>query len=357
MRIGIATVQVPFVRGGAEALACSLQAALEAAGHVAEIISIPFKWYPAGRIADHMLAARLMQVEESCGQRIDRLIGVKFPADLMPHPRKRLWLLHQYRSAYDLWEQPFSDLRHAPEGGHMRAVIQAADTALLPECEALYTISRNVSARLHRFNGIAAEPLYHPPPGAERMLACGLAEQRRGSNWGDYLLFPSRINDSKRQHLAIEALALTRERVRMVFMGASDAPAYDAALRARCTALGLDERVYWHGHVEEAEKIELYGGCVAVVFPPLDEDYGYVTLEAMLCAKAVITTEDAGGPLDFVIEGATGRVCEPTPAALAGAFDLLWSDRAQARAQGEAGRQHYDDLKLGWHNVLDCLAG
>jgi glycosyltransferase involved in cell wall biosynthesis len=348
LRVGIATVQVPFVRGGAEALADSLQAALAAAGHAAEIISIPFKWYPTARISEHMLAARLMQVEESCGQRIDRLIGLKFPAYLMPHPSKRLWLLHQYRSAYDFWDAPFSDLRHAPDGRHVRAVIRAADNALLPECEQLYTISRTVSARLQQFNGIAAEPLYHPPPNA-----AGL----RCLTWDDYVLFPSRVNESKRQHLAIEALALTREPVRLVFLGASDAPDYDAAVRARCAALGLEDRVVWHGRVGEAEKLELYGRCLAVLFPPLDEDYGYVTLEAMLCAKAVLTTDDAGGPLDFVLDGQTGAVCAPTPQALATALDLLWADRPRTRVLGAAGRERYDDLELGWDHVLERLVG
>ena len=347
MRVGIATVQVPFVRGGAEALAGSLQAALEAAGHEAEIISLPFKWYPAARIPEHMLAARLMQVEESCGQRIDRLIGLKFPAYLMPHPSKRLWLLHQYRSAYESWEQPFGDLRHAPDGAHVRAVIHNADTALLGECEALYTISRTVSDRLLQFNGLHAEPLYHPPPAAGRL---------RGIAWEGYVLFPSRVNDSKRQHLAIEALALTREPVRMVFLGASDAPEYHAALQARCAALGLEGRVAWHGQVSEADKLELYGRSLAVLFPPLDEDYGYVTLEAMLCAKAVVTAADSGGPLEFVMDGVTGAVCAPDPSALAGALDLLWADRARTRRLGEAGRQRYDDLHLGWDQVVGRLA-
>ena len=346
MRVGIATVQVPFVRGGAELLAESLRDAVIAAGHQAEIIALPFKWYPPARVPDHMLAARLMQVEESVGQPIDRLIGLKFPAYLMPHRSKRLWLLHQHRSAYDFWDAPFSDLLHAPDGAHVRQVIRAADNALLGECEALYTISHVVSDRLRRFNGLEATPLYHPPPGAERL---------RPGPYGDYVLFPSRINESKRQHLAIEALALAREPVRLVFMGGADAPDYAASLRARCTALGLDGRVEWRGRVGEAERLSLYAGCLAVLFPPLDEDYGYVTLEAMLCAKAVLTTEDSGGPLDFVVDGHNGLVCPPAPEPLAVALDRMWSQRARTERWGRAGLQHYTDLRLDWANVLDRL--
>ena len=91
----MANVQTPFVRGGAEMLADSLLQALQAAGHTAEIVTMPFKWYPAERIADGMLAARLMEVDQWCGGGIDRLIGLKFPAYLMRHPNKVLWLLHR----------------------------------------------------------------------------------------------------------------------------------------------------------------------------------------------------------------------------------------------------------------------
>ena len=346
MRVGIATVQVPFVRGGAELLAEALLAALREAGHEAEIISIPFKWYPAARVSEHMLAARLMQVQESVGQTIDRLIGLKFPATLMPHPSKRLWLLHQHRSAYDLWDAPFSDLLHAPEGAHVRSAVRSADAMAFRECEAIYTTSRVVSARLRRFNGVDAAPLYHPPPGADRL---------RPGPYGDYILFPGRINESKRQHLAIEALALTREPVSICFIGAPDAPAYASALRSRCSELGLDGRVQWRGHVCEAERLSLYAGCLAVMFPPHDEDYGYVTLEAMACAKAVVTAEDSGGPLDFVAHEETGLVCLPQPAELAAALDRVWRQRRQTVRWGSAGKQRYESLALGWSLVLDRL--
>src|SRR5439155_5723513 len=92
MRILIATTQVPFVRGGAEVLAESLRDALLAAGHQAEIAAIPFKWYPPERILDAMLACRLLDLTESSGAAIDALIGIKFPAYLIPHPAKSLWL-------------------------------------------------------------------------------------------------------------------------------------------------------------------------------------------------------------------------------------------------------------------------
>jgi glycosyltransferase involved in cell wall biosynthesis len=289
-----------------------------------------------------------MEVGKWSGGSIDRLIGLKFPAYLMRHPHKVLWLLHQYRGAYDLWGSEIGDLSNAPDGRQIRDSIRLADENLIKECHSVFTISGNVTARLRRFNGISSRPLYHPPPGAEHF---------RRSAAEDFLYCPARINPSKRQHLVIEAMALAPRNLRMVFTGAVDADDYANALLRRCEEAGLGDRVRWRGRVDEAEKIDLYARCAGVVVPPVDEDYGYVTLEAMLCGKAVVTASDSGGPLDFVRDGVTGAVCDPTPAALAAAFDLLWDDRTRTRALGEAGRQRYADLGLSWDHVLDCLVG
>ena len=86
MRVLIATVKVPFVRGGAENLASGLREALAAQGHEVDLIEIPYKWYPPERILDQMLACRLLDLTESEGKPVDRLIGLKFPAYFISHP-------------------------------------------------------------------------------------------------------------------------------------------------------------------------------------------------------------------------------------------------------------------------------
>ena len=165
MRILIATTHVPFVGGGAEAHAEGLHAALCAAGHAAEIIRIPFKGYPPQRIPEQMLACRLLDVTESCGAPIDVLIGLKFPAYLIPHPNKVLWIVHQYRMAYELWEHPLvGELLQFPGGRQARALVQAADRRLIPDAKAVFANSLTVAARLKRDCAIDATALYHPPP-------------------------------------------------------------------------------------------------------------------------------------------------------------------------------------------------
>ena len=346
MRVLIVTSQVPFIRGGAEILAEGLLSALRAEGHLAEIVAIPFKWYPPERILDQMLACRLFDLTETAGTRVDRVIGLKFPAYLIPHPNKVLWLLHQHRTAYDLWDHPLGDLIQAANGLQVRDAIREADRQLIPEALAVFTIAANVSRRLQSYCGIDSTPLYHPPQDAGQFY-CADAE--------DYFFFPSRLNALKRQALALEALAKTAQPVRLRFAGSADTPAYAEALKETARRLGVSGRVEWLGAVGDEQKRDLYARALAVVFPPLDEDYGYITLEAMLSSKAVITTTDAGGPLEFVRGGSSGLVVEPTPEALATAMDTLWENRAQAARWGKASREQYDDMKISWHNVIHRL--
>jgi glycosyltransferase involved in cell wall biosynthesis len=90
-------------------------------------------------------------------------------------------------------------------------------------------------------------------------------------------------------------------------------------------------------------------------FPPVDEDYGYVTLEAMLSSKPVITCADSGGPLEFVVDNQTGLIADATPESIADAMDCLWAGRRRAATMGEAGRERYLDLKIDWENVVEKL--
>jgi glycosyltransferase involved in cell wall biosynthesis len=277
---------------------------------------------------------------------VDRLIALKFPAYLIPHPHKIVWVLHQHRAAYDLWDYPFEDLSASPRGGMVREAIRRGDQ-LLHEAAAVYANSKNIANRLGHFCGVPAVPLYHPPPNAESFYCARATE--------DYLFFPSRLSASKRQSLVLEALALTKQKVKVRFAGVADSAEYGKRLRALAEKLGVAARVDWLGFITEEEKRENYAKAIAVIFPPVDEDYGYITLEAMLSAKAVITCEDSGGPLEFVSDGQTGIVTKPSAAALAAALDELWRDRDRAAKYGRAGRDQYRLLGLSWAEVVKTL--
>lgn len=346
MNIVIATVQVPFVQGGAEIHAESLKNALIKKGHTVEIVSIPFKWYPPERIHEHILACRLLDLTEANGVKIDRVIGLKFPAYHIRHPNKVTWVIHQFRTAFEMWGTEHCDLSPHPVGNSIRDSIESIERSMLQEAGKIYANSGTVAQRLNDFCGIDSEPLYHPPMNAEDF---------HPGPYGDFLYFPSRINKWKRQKRVIEALAKTKENVVVHFSGSPDNQDYLHELEDLARRLNLMDRIRFLGRIPFDEMVEQYANCRGVLFPPEQEDYGYITLEAMLSHKGVITCQDSGGPTEFIRDGIEGLVTQPDPESLAAAMDRFWRDRDFAKSAGSNANARLNDMKVSWENVVDKL--
>ena len=346
MRILIANTQVPFVYGGAEYLSSHLKENLKRHGHQAEEVRIPFKWYPPIKILEQILAVRLLDLTETCGESIDLVIGLKFPAYFVKHSNKVIWMLHQHKMAYELWGTPFGDLNLIPEGPEVRNAIIKADNEYLTEAKRLFALSKNVAARLKKFNRLNASCLYHPPPNHERLYS---------DSYENYVFYPSRLTRIKRQHLAIEAMKYVRSNIRLVIAGSAETVEYETDLRRLIEEYGLQERVRLLGEITEDEKIKLYSNALAVLFIPYDEDYGYVTLEAFYSKKAVITCDDSGGPLEFVTHKETGMVCPPLAEPVAEAIEYMANHTSQAAAYGKSGHRVIADLS--WDKVIEALTG
>jgi len=339
----ICTTQVPFTTGGAEAHVAGLRRALIEAGYNAEVVALPFKWYPPEEIMRSALAWRMLDLREANGKPVDLVIGMKFPAYLVAHERKVLWIIHQHRSAYNLWDTPFDDLSTYPDGAQVREWIRNCDNRLIPEAKRVFANSKTVADRLRRYNKIESQPLYHPPPRAES-LRCG--EQ------GDYIFYPSRLEPQKRQELLIEAAQYLRTPVKIILAGGSrDPKRYESLVKK----YDVKDRVCLRGFVNESEVIELYANALGVCYLPFDEDYGYVTLEGMLSSKPVIVARDGGGATEFIEHGSEGLIVEPEPRAIAESLDSLYADRARARAMGERGREKLKAMNLSWENVVENL--
>jgi glycosyltransferase involved in cell wall biosynthesis len=341
----ICTTQVPFTTGGAEAHVAGLQRALIEAGYNAEVVALPFKWYPPSEIMRSALAWRLLDLSEANGKTVDLVIGMKFPAYLVAHERKVLWIMHQYRAAYNLWDTPFDDLSSYPDGAQVRQWIHNADNSLIPQAKKVFANSKTVADRLLTYNNIESQPLYHPPPRAES-LRCG--EQ------GDYIFYPSRLEPQKRQELLIEAAQYLRTPLKIILAGGSrDAKRYESLVKK----FDVKDRVCLRGFVPESEVIDLYANALGVCYLPFDEDYGYVTLEGMLAGKPVVVARDGGGAKEFIEQGSDGLIVEPEPHAIAESLDSLYADRMRARAMGERGREKLRAMKLSWDNVVENLLG
>lgn len=343
MNILICTTQVPFTKGGAELHVEGLRRALVEAGYKAEIVALPFKWYPPTEIMRGAMAWRMLDLTAANGQPVDLVIGMKFPAYLVAHDKKVLWILHQHRSAYNLWGTPYDDLSTYPEGVRVREWIKHCDERFIPEARKVFANSKAVADRLKHYNNIESEPLYHPPP---------LADQLRTGEQGDYIFYPSRLEPQKRQELLIEAAQYLHSPVKIVLAGGSgDAKRYEALIKQN----GAGDRVTMRGFISDQEMVQLYAGALGVCYLPFDEDYGYVTLEGMLAGKPVVVARDSGGAAEFVEHERNGLIVEPDPRAIAESLDQLYSDRDRARRMGESGREKVLAMKLSWQNVVEKL--
>jgi glycosyltransferase involved in cell wall biosynthesis len=339
MRIAVCLPQVPFVRGGAEIVSERLVDELRQRGHEAELVTVPFKWYPGERVLTQAFLWRLLDLEEADGAPIDLVIATKFPSYAVRHANKVVWLLHQFRQAYELDRTDLGQFDESSEGRALRRAVQRLDRLALGEARRLFATSQNVAGRLERSTGLAAEVLAHPPQ--ELPYRC--------EEYGDFVLSVGRIDRAKRVELLLDALAVDQS-LRCVIAGdGPDRPRLESLARAR----GLDGRASFAGRVSEDELVGLYARCLAVYYAPVDEDFGMVPYEAFLAEKPVVTTSDAGGPLEVVLDHGTGLVCDPTAASLAEACTWLAAHVDSAREWGQAGRRAAEGLT--WDRVVERL--
>jgi glycosyltransferase involved in cell wall biosynthesis len=342
MRVAVIDSQVAFFHGGAEMLAARLAEAFRALGHDVESVRIPFN--PATP-ADIARAMDFAQAEDASRwiAAPDVVVPLRFPAYLVRHPRKHVWLLHQLRQYYEYYGETRA-AGNAAEVEALRPRIVEADRAALAQAATLHPMSRRIAQRLESANGVAAAAPLYPPLPREDGFYNGAQER--------YVFAPSRLEKHKRQGLLIEAMAHVKSDVKAVIGG--EGGAYTDYAR-RIAELGLGERVLLTGKLSHEVMAAWYANALAVFFGPEDEDYGYITLEAMLSGKPVLTCTDSGGPLDFVRDGDTGYVVPPDPARIAERIDELAAQPKRARDMGEAGAQAYRKLDLSWERTAQRL--
>jgi len=348
MRIAIATTQTPFITGGAEYHTKNLLNACQQEGHQVDIISKCFLDESVNTINQGMALWSEEDFSLWGSKQPDMVICLKFPAFYLQHNCKIIWALHQHRSAYDLWDYAEEQgHKHSVEDMALRQKVIARDNKAFNNALQNFTNSKTVSKRLKHYNNIDSTPLYHPPALAEALLMDNTAETS-----SDYIFAPSRFEPLKRQQLLLEALSLTKHPVKAVLCGQGS---HEQQLRHLVSLYGLHERVTIHRQLSEAEMVQHYKQSLAVFFAPYDEDYGYVTLEAMLAKKPVITCCDSGGTTEFVEHEHTGFIEPPSAERLAARLDQLYANKPLAQSMGLDAFQHYQSFDISWKNVLRHL--
>jgi glycosyltransferase involved in cell wall biosynthesis len=163
-----------------------------------------------------------------------------------------------------------------------------------------------------------------------------------------HLLMPGRLHRWKRVELAIAAMRHVPGDIELFITGTGED---EAALRRLAAA---DRRIRFLGRVSEAELARLYAQALAVLFVPIREDLGLVTLEAFAAARPVITCADSGEPARLVRHGGTGLIARPEALSLAGAMQRLIADPSLADRLGAAGQA--EGAAVTWEQVGRVLA-
>jgi glycosyltransferase involved in cell wall biosynthesis len=339
MRIAVCAPHVLFERGGTEVLAETLVQQLRSRDYEVDLVKIPFKWYPGTAVLRAALGWRLLDLEEAQERPVDLVIATKFPSYAVRHPNKVVWLVHQFRQAYELDRADYGQFSEAPLDRATVRAVHRLDRKTLAEARRLFAISHNVAGRLKSSTGLEAEVLPPPPQDLDY----------RSDGIGDFILSVGRLDPAKRVDLLLEAAALDGNLKVVVAGDGPDRERLEQIARGR----RLDGRVTFAGRVAEDELVDLYARCLAVYYAPFDEDFGLVPYEAFLSEKPVVTTSDAGGPLEVVVDRENGLVCEPSPAAVAMACSWLANNPDRALACGRVGRQTAE--RVTWDAVVDRL--
>jgi glycosyltransferase involved in cell wall biosynthesis len=339
-RVLVLAVQTPFAHGGAEKHVRRLTEELTRRGVEADLVALPLLERERFDLVRSALAWRMLDLTEIGGRKVDAVIATRFPSYAVRHPNKVVWLIHQYRQAYDQFGSEYSDLTAAPEDRRTREAIAEIDRVGLSEARRVFANSHTVAERLRRFNGIPSEPLYHPPP---------LAGRFRSGPFGDYVLSVGRLDAWKRADLLVRALA-SAPSAKLTLVGRGPE---EARLRRLAEETGVAGRLRSIPFASDEELLDLYAGARLVAVAPSGEDLGYVPLEAFLSGKPVLATEDAGGPLEFVRDGETGFVVAPEPRALGAALEIAWNRPDALVRMGENGRRRAE--KLSWDEPVAAL--
>ena len=338
MRIAVVTSSPAKTEGGHMVIARELTQALRDAGHDAEVVVTPD--YGFGRQA----RAYFETWRTALPRGIDRIISLRYPSYAVRHPRHVCWLNHTMREYYDLWERFSGPL--SPQGRLKervrRALIHAADRYLLTHnVTKLFVQSRTIQQRLAIWPALTSTVLY--PPAPQRAY--------RTERYGPEFLFISRLTSLKRADLVVRAVADSASggaRVTIAGEGEEREP-----LEKLAAALNVASRVTFTGRLTDDQMLEQLARCRAVIFPPVQEDYGLVTVEAFAARKAVITCRDSGGPAELVQDEVSGFICEPTPASVGAAMRRLAEEAPLAEKMGAAA--HAAGARLNWPDTVKSL--
>lgn len=326
----------------------SLQRELKKRGHRSDILSMPYLPSHRFEVLEEIKRWHELRLSRELSNEVNLVIATKFPTYHFSFKKKSIWLVHQHRFSEELFGTNFSTFTDSCSDTALRKTIIKLDTQSFQSSDYLSSISRTVADRAAVYNNQKFTTLYPP-------LNFGTSYYCEG--WEPYIFYAGRICSIKRLDLIIKSLPNIDHRIKLKIAGMPEERGVDTYLKNEIKKHHLTNRVEFLGRVSDADLLTLYANCSLVYYAPYQEDYGYVTLEAMASKKPVVTCSDSGGPLEFVKDLKNGIISEPNTTELAARINEIILNVDLLKKLGEDGYMTVSNLGIldGWDQVIDGL--
>ncbi|MDE1851522.1 MAG: glycosyltransferase [Candidatus Micrarchaeota archaeon] len=272
------------------------------------------------------------------------------PSEWIRHRNERvLWYCHTPpREVYDLY-----DTRMKSRGAKEKLVYAAMAKAyrmiasgVTNDIEEIATNSETTKQRIMRYYSRSATVIN---PGIDSAGYRNEGDER-------FFLYPSRILVNKRQDYVIDAFKrfskASNGRYGLVIAGSLSKDPEHRAYYDRIREMAKGSNVKILSNIGEAKLRSLYSTCSAVLFSAINEDFGFIPLEAMASGKPVISVNE-GGPKETIVEGRTGFLVN-SPKEMAERMRFVAEHKDLAARMGKDGRRRVEK-EYSWSRFFEKL--
>ena len=178
---------------------------------------------------------------------------------------------------------------------------------ILRKMDALTTPTRRAAELLENAAGVSGV----------LAISCGIdasrfANETPTSNKNPRFLFLGRLDDEKRIHVLLQAVAKLTEHPNVIVELVGDGGERENLARL-ADELGIADRVIFTGHITDQELPKAYERCTAFVMPSIAELQSIATMEAMASGRPVIAADAMALP-HLVHDGDNGYLFPPDDA-------------------------------------------
>ncbi|MEM0149631.1 MAG: glycosyltransferase [Candidatus Micrarchaeaceae archaeon] len=264
------------------------------------------------------------------------------PSHWIKHRNDRvIWYCHTpLRDIYDLYQYRLSLKKPYQRPIHILGArgVRIIDKSIVKNIEFIFANSSNTESRIRKYYGRK-----------DAVVLNGGIDYKLYKNMGDekYFFYPSRISQNKRQDYAIRAFSIFKRKVKgykLILSGAVSKDDFYAAyynkIREEAKKVGDVQIVE---NPSDSVQRKLFAHSSAVLYAPINEDYGLVPLESMASGKPVISVNE-GGPRSTILDGKTGFLVN-SESEMADKMHFIADNPQAAKELGRAGieriKRHY----------------